>query len=100
MYQLFDEVGMIDGEPIKVVHLQLVTDDLGIDDSIRVGKTIKDSVVIDDFISKRVFVKLTDGTRVDSLTISDTVFAFTSKKPLLNDLVMDDKIFAKLRHII
>jgi len=99
MYRLFDESRLLDGEPIKVAHLHSLKSSLGIEDTITLGKTIKDGVTIKDSLSKRVFVKLTDGTRVDSLATSDTLFVFTSK-PLENEISIDDMLSAKLHRII
>src|SRR3990172_6784515 len=69
MYRLFDEVGMVDGDPIKVVHIQSVNDDLAIDDAI-IRKLIarsftNSSIGIEDTISKRVFYALSDGMKIN-----------------------------------
>ena len=53
--------------------LQLVDDSI----SKRVFLTTADTMVIDDAIAMKVFIRLTDGIQGDSVTIADKIFTKT-----------------------
>src|SRR3989304_8318043 len=68
-----DTISVMSSAAAAIYYKKSIEDTIGVDDVIIIGKKTEDSATINDSISFRVFIKLTDGTRVDSLAITDTI---------------------------
>ncbi len=56
-----------------------------------------DSATIDDAISFKVFIRLTDGARGESVTVADQVAAFTKLDTLRDSATVEDAIEKSLK---
>jgi len=76
--------------------IKTMSDSATVDDTIfAVHKTtIEDAVAMEDSISFKVFIRLTDGARGDSATLADLLSAKSSIKTMSDSATVDDTIFA------
>ncbi len=68
------------------------TIDESITTSVMYGRSTDDAVDIDDSISMRVFIRLTDGARAESVALADLVSFKASIMTLEDSAIVDDSI--------